>query len=127
MRPVPALLRFLLFLLAFFLTATSGHAFTALYVFGDSLSDTGRNPATPPASYYNGRFCNGPLWVEYLSAELGLPYNASDNFAVSGSTTSNLLSQIAGLTPSPNLALWPVHPGLRWQRYFDQLTHRRRQ
>ncbi|MGA2247416.1 MAG: SGNH/GDSL hydrolase family protein [Verrucomicrobiota bacterium] len=89
-------------LLALLLTATTGSSFTALYVFGDSLSDTGRNPAPAP-EYYEGRYSNGPLWVEYLSAELGIPYNASNNFAVSGSTTSNLLSQIAGLTPSANL------------------------
>jgi phospholipase/lecithinase/hemolysin len=89
-------------MLALLLTATTGYSFTALYVFGDSLSDTGRNPAPSP-SYFNGRFSNGPLWVEYLSAQLGLPYNASNNFAVAGSTTSNLLSQIAGLPASTNL------------------------
>ena len=81
-------------LLALFLTATTGYSFTALYSFGDSLTDTGRTPPSPPSSYFNGRYSNGPLWVEYLSAQLGLSYNASNNFAVSGSTTSNLLSQI---------------------------------
>jgi thermolabile hemolysin len=90
----------------FCLMATPVRAFTALYVFGDSLSDTGRNPAPSPM-YYDGRYCNGPLWVEYLSARLGLPYNASNNFAVSGSTTSNLMSQIAGLPASTIL-----HSGL---------------
>jgi phospholipase/lecithinase/hemolysin len=89
--------------LTLFLTASTGRSFTALYVFGDSLSDTGRNPA-PATNYYDGRFCNGPLWVEYLSTNLGLVYNASNNFAVSGSTTSNLLSQVAGLPPSTNLS-----------------------
>jgi thermolabile hemolysin len=89
-------------LLAVLLTATTGYSFTALYSFGDSLSDTGRNPA-PGSSYFDGRYSNGPLWVEYLSAQLGLSYNASNNFAVSGSTTSNLVSQIAGVVPSPNL------------------------
>jgi phospholipase/lecithinase/hemolysin len=95
---------FLIVLLALVLTTATGYSFTALYVFGDSLSDTGRNPPTDTNSYYNGRYSNGPLWVEYLSSELGIPYNASNNFAVSGSTTSNLLAQIAGLTPSTNLA-----------------------
>jgi thermolabile hemolysin len=90
-------------LLALILTATTGYSFTALYSFGDSLTDTGRNPPSPASSYFNGRFSNGPLWVEYLSAQLGLPYNTSNNFAVSGSTTSNLVSQIAGLAPSTNL------------------------
>jgi len=99
-------------LLALFLATTSGYSFTALYAFGDSLSDTGRNPA-PGSSYYNGRYSNGPLWVEYLSAQLGLAYNSSNNFAVSGSTTSDLASQIAGLTPSTNLrtALFTVWSG----------------
>jgi phospholipase/lecithinase/hemolysin len=91
---------------AFLLMAARGYSFTALYVFGDSLSDTGRSPAPPP-NYFDGRFCNGPLWVEYLSTNLGLAYNASNNFAVSGSTTSNLQSQIAGLPASTNL-----HSGL---------------
>jgi phospholipase/lecithinase/hemolysin len=90
-------------LLAFFLIASTGYSFTALYAFGDSLSDTGRNPAGSVKSYFNGRFSNGPLWVEYLSANLGLPYNASNNFAVSGSITSDLQSQIAGLSASSNL------------------------
>jgi len=84
------------------LAAATGYSFTALYILGDSLSDTGRSPAPAP-SYFNGRFSNGSLWVEYLSAQLGLPYNASNNLAVSGSTTSGLASQIAGLTPSTNL------------------------
>lgn len=43
-------------------------------VFGDSLSDTGnlyeymkhQLPLSPP--YYEGRFCNGPLWIELLTA-----------------------------------------------------------
>ena len=89
--------------LVLLLMATTGYSFTALYVFGDSISDTGRNPPSPGTNYYEGRYSNGPLWVEYLSPELGIPYNPANNFAVSGSTTSYLLSQIAGLTPSANL------------------------
>ncbi|HXC99790.1 MAG TPA: SGNH/GDSL hydrolase family protein [Verrucomicrobiae bacterium] len=93
-------------LLALLFAATTGRSFTALYVFGDSLSDTGRNPpsGTNASNYFNGRFCNGPLWVEYLSTNLGLPYNPSNNFAISGSTTSDLLTQIAGLPASSNLS-----------------------
>lgn len=100
-------------LLALCLMATTGYSFTALYAFGDSLSDTGRNPAGPANSYFNHRFSNGPLWVEYLSANLGLPYNASNNFAVSGSTTSDLQSQIADLPASSNLrsALFTIESG----------------
>ena len=73
----------ILFLLAVLLagaTSTSGKAipqFDALFVFGDSLSDIGNDfigttalgivPAIPPAgSYFQGRFSNGPVGVEYL-------------------------------------------------------------
>lgn len=55
--------------------------YAAMYVFGDSLSDTGNDfaattaqqmvPAIPPsvtpyATYWQGRFSNGPVAVEYL-------------------------------------------------------------
>lgn len=65
--------------LAFFLLSFSlfGHATTLdrLIVFGDSLSDNGnlyeymkhQLPLSPP--YYQGRFTNGPVWVEYLNAK----------------------------------------------------------
>jgi GDSL-like Lipase/Acylhydrolase len=79
-------------LLALCLSASADYSFTALYAFGHSVSDTGRNPASPPTSYFNGRYSNGLLWVEYLSTSLGLAYNAANNFAVSGSSTSDLQS-----------------------------------
>lgn len=96
-----------------FLKITTSYSFTAVYSFGDSLSDTGRNPATPATNYFNARYCNGPLWVEYLSAQLGIPYNASNNLAYSGSETSNLLSQIAAMPASinPQSALYTVWSG----------------
>jgi phospholipase/lecithinase/hemolysin len=99
--------------LALFLTVSTGYSFTAVYVFGDSLSDTGRNPPSQAGSYYNGRYSNGPLWVEYLSTQLGLAYNPSNNLAFSGSTTSNLASQVAQVVPSTNLhsALFTVWSG----------------
>jgi phospholipase/lecithinase/hemolysin len=100
-------------LLALCLTARTGYSFTALYTFGDSLSDTGRDPASPATSYFNGRYSNGPLWVEYLSTDLGLVYNASNNFAVSGSTTADLASEIGGLQVTSNLqsALFTIESG----------------
>ena len=47
-----------------------------LYVFGDSLSDNGNDfasgdgPPSPP--YFEGRFSDGPVWIESLAAMLGL-------------------------------------------------------
>lgn len=100
-------------LAALFLTVTTGYSFTAVYSFGDSLTDTGRNPPSPGTNYFNGRYSNGPLWVEYLSAQLGIPYDASNNLAFSGSETSNLLSQIAAMPASgnPQSALYTVWSG----------------
>ncbi len=57
-----------LLLAGWLLPVVPAHAYDALYAFGDSLIDTGNNPA-PAGVYYEGRFSNGPLWVEYLSAK----------------------------------------------------------
>ncbi len=70
--------------------------FTQLVVYGDSLSDLGRaydetkttsDPSPPYGAFTNGRFSNGPIWVEYLAASLGLVPDRNTNFAVGGATT----------------------------------------
>jgi thermolabile hemolysin len=66
-----------------------------LYVFGDSLSDTGNvfestqgaQPPNPP--YYQGRYSNGPVWVEYLAADLALQQQQITNTAYGGATTGS--------------------------------------
>ncbi|MDZ8056449.1 MAG: SGNH/GDSL hydrolase family protein [Aulosira sp. ZfuVER01] len=64
-----------------------------LYVFGDSLSDTGNifkatNGVYPPSPpYFQGRYSNGPVWVEHLSTKLGLNNTKNINFACGGATT----------------------------------------
>jgi phospholipase/lecithinase/hemolysin len=87
-------------------------AFSNAYFFGDSLSDTGNiltitGGAVPAAPYFNGRFSDGPVWVEYLAAGIGHA-NASkaslqggNNFAFGGARTSggsipSLLAQVGG-------------------------------
>lgn len=81
-------------LLPFAATATS---FSRLYGFGDSLSDPGNIynvtnfarwfdssipviPSSPP--YYEGRFSNGPIWVDYLAEDLGLTLTPSTDLSV---------------------------------------------
>lgn len=70
--------------------------FSHLFVFGDSLSDSGNlyrlSGGYPPAPYAAGRFCNGPVWVEYLATSLGMAYQPVDNFAVGGATTGTFNS-----------------------------------
>ena len=65
-------------------------AYSNVFVYGDSLSDTGNIytvsmhtiPQSPP--YYNGRFSNGPLAVEYLANSIHSPLTS---FAWGGATT----------------------------------------
>ena len=68
--------------LALFLLAAPSRSdaglFTQIVAFGDSLSDTGNVyasasntfPASPP--YFNGRFSDGPVWLETLAKGLGV-------------------------------------------------------
>jgi phospholipase/lecithinase/hemolysin len=105
----------------------SATAISGLYVFGDSLSDTGNvyqasllaaGTGLPASPYFEGRFCNGYLWVDYLTKQLGLQIDpvaqlASDqsrsiNFAYGGATT--------GSSNTVNRAL----PGL--QQELEQYT-----
>ncbi|HLH52835.1 MAG TPA: SGNH/GDSL hydrolase family protein [Verrucomicrobiae bacterium] len=88
----------------------SSSAFTSLVAFGDSYTDTGRLPSSPP-NYWNGRFSNGPLWIEYMSQMLGFAYDHANNYAVSGSESDELGIQInnyPGTTDSDNVlfAIW---------------------
>lgn len=93
----------------FFAGAPSANAsdrsrFNRLVVFGDSLSDNGNSlflfevPQTP---YYNGRYSNGPNWVDYFpfvahhhfstaTAYFPNPDNGT-NFAVGDSISADLL------------------------------------
>ncbi|CAF0918859.1 unnamed protein product [Adineta ricciae] len=76
--------------------------------FGDSHSDTGniynltkfKWPLVPP--YYQGRFSNGPLWIEKLSIPTLI------NYAYGSATTDNYL--ITGIT-----VLNTIVPGVRQQ------------
>ena len=56
--------------------------YDALYVFGDSYCDVGNiytatGGAVPAAPYYNGRFSNGPIWLDHVAGFLGVPLTAS--------------------------------------------------
>ncbi|HEY9761514.1 MAG TPA: SGNH/GDSL hydrolase family protein [Trichocoleus sp.] len=72
-----------------------------LYVFGDSLSDTGvafrfsggQYPPNPP--YFQGRFSNGRVWTEYLAEDLQVPVDQVRNFACGGATTGTAGNSLA--------------------------------
>jgi len=70
------------------LTSLAGaSSFSAVVVYGDSLSDNGNLYAAigyPPSPYYQGRFSNGPVAVEQLATAWGVPLF---DFAYGGATT----------------------------------------
>ncbi|NOX59626.1 MAG: GDSL family lipase [Planctomycetes bacterium] len=73
--------------------------FSEMVVFGDSLSDNGNlfaeNGGTFPASppYFEGRFSNGPVWVEELAPMLGLNESQFTDLAKGAATTQQVLEQ----------------------------------
>ena len=78
--------------------------FQNLVVFGDSLSDNGNtfiSVGLPKEPYYDGRWTNGPNWVDYFSQLTGIQdvsaflRNRGTNFAVGGSTSLYLAGEIA--------------------------------
>lgn len=95
--------------------------FGSLFAFGDSLTDTGNlfaisagtEPPSPP--YFDGRFSNGPVWIESfaprldLEIDFGTPF--AGNFAIGGAFTdangvagpgTGVLSQIGLFLDSAN-------------------------
>lgn len=77
-------------------TPVAAVPFDRTFVFGDSLSDTGRVfeltrglvPQSPP--YFDGRFSNGPVWVERFAPLVGAQPNQQTNYAYGGAETGVL-------------------------------------
>ncbi len=82
---------------------------TQIVVFGDSLCDTGNvflatslltpeNVTPPSPPFYQGRFSNGPVWIERLADRLGLEVQPSfaegTNYAFGGAETGPGLSRL---------------------------------
>ncbi|MBN3884061.1 MAG: SGNH/GDSL hydrolase family protein [Nostoc sp.] len=104
-----------IFLFSFMFTLKAEAAdFEQIYVFGDSFSDDGNfykitkselGIGIPPQPYKDGRFSNGPVWVEYLVQDMGLNPSSSTNFAVGGAKSG--LYNVT-LPPVPSLYLTGV-------------------
>ena len=115
-------------------TAAPGALYSAMYVFGDSLSDTGNVslataglvPVSPP--YADRSFTNGPVWAQDLAGALGLPallpsLAGGTDFAFGGAETgqtpmhtangtdltsqySQFTAQVASPQPGALYAIW---------------------
>lgn len=58
-------------------SAASHPAFDAIYVFGDSYCDVGNifkatGGTVPAPPYFDGRFSNGPIWIDHLAGTYGV-------------------------------------------------------
>ena len=87
--------------------------FSAVYAFGDSLSDAGNVSlgtlgALPVATIYSdGRFSNGNVWVQDLAQNLGLPAGTPSlaggtDFAYGGAETGATASMPRNPTDLPS-------------------------
>jgi phospholipase/lecithinase/hemolysin len=86
------------------IASSFGSPFSEIVVFGDSFEDTGnvfstfQMPPSPP--YFEGRFSNGPVWVERLASRLELPdlrpsELGGTNYAWGGATTGSIRGNLS--------------------------------
>jgi len=85
-------------------------AYSAIYVFGDSYCDVGNifiatggtTPPSPP--YFNGRFSNGPIWVDHVASARSLPMiptlAGGTDYCVGGAHATGPVSTPQGTIPS---------------------------
>lgn len=110
---------FFLFSFMLPLKAVASQKIEQIFTFGDSLSDVGNvfnatsqtNNLIPPPPYFQGRFSNGPVWVEYLAKNLKLnpaPYTTLPPTAFSSPNGINYA--FGGSSSGLNNATFPTVP-----------------
>ncbi|SLN57279.1 Phosphatidylcholine-sterol acyltransferase precursor [Roseovarius litorisediminis] len=75
--------------------ATIADAYSSFYAFGDSLSDDGKFGTLDPPSL-DGRFSNGPVWVEHIAQLFKSAGRDTGNLALGGATAGNVNLNPAG-------------------------------
>jgi phospholipase/lecithinase/hemolysin len=117
--------RALILVLAFLLSPIAQAGYSALQVFGDSLSDSGNayvlsGGVWPPSPPYAQRFSDGPTAAEYLAGHLGIDLAPSvaggTNHAVGGATTGLLNYNFEVQSP------FPLPPALEFTGMQAQLA-----
>jgi outer membrane lipase/esterase len=128
-----------LFTLAILISSSAAHAtYSDLFIFGDSLSDSGNNaivlapnvtPIPIPANgfipdfpYASGHYTNGPIWAQNFASSLGLTANPSllggTDYAFGGARTGPLSPN-----PLPAGLFNPFPPSLETQAANFLLQH----
>jgi len=101
--------------------------FNSIYCFGFSWTDT-HNCPKDPALYWHNHACNGPMWPEFLSTNLGLSYIEANNEAVCGATSPDILNQVINF-PAPTkpelslFCLWADGPDVDFPTMVNALTN----
>jgi len=86
---------FLAFMTSLVLATKQFEPINQMYIFGDSLSATGTlSQATIETyllkqGYSQGRYSNGPVWIDYLASDLHLASSQINNSARGGATTGS--------------------------------------
>jgi phospholipase/lecithinase/hemolysin len=82
-------------------------AYDAIYVFGDSYCDVGNIfilTGSPAAPYFNGRFSDGPIWVDHIASARNLPMTPAlaggTDYAFGGAHATGPVPTPAGNIPS---------------------------
>ncbi len=105
-----------------FLGREAKAGFSSMYVFGDSISAvTGGGTQYPPPpgtsvdNYWNGRFSNGRVWVEYLADLQGMRFSTNNDYASFGGGSPAIYRMLffGNYYPPPDLATslcvyWPA-------------------
>jgi phospholipase/lecithinase/hemolysin len=92
-------------LVAWWAAPTVAGPYSQMIDFGDSLSDTGNDLIQlgfPKAPYFQGRFSNGPNWIDQLAAKLGVAdpqpsLAGGTNYAYGGATAATLTAGVPNL------------------------------
>lgn len=96
--------------------------FSSMYVFGDSLSDTGNafnvskaltGVGSPPPPYFEGRISNGLNWIDYLAEDLGLDPVPVTTIAPGVFPTEGINFAFAGATTGTANTVDPRLPALQ--------------
>jgi phospholipase/lecithinase/hemolysin len=99
-------------------------SFTQMYVFGDSLSDSGNffnaslqatGTGSPPFPYFNGRFSNGSNWIDYLAQDLNLNPTLYTELSQGITPTQGINFAFGGSTTGQANTIDPRVPGLQQQ------------
>lgn len=88
--------------------AAQAPAYSALYAFGDSLSDVGNiytlsGGSDPAPPYFHGQWSNGNVWLQTLASGLGLPaltpsLAGGTDYAYGGAQSGTTIFHTAGST-----------------------------